>query len=84
MELKTRLNGKGSNDQVEGSFVKGCFEKSSKSRGRSSDRDSSQGKEDQEADRNTSLRRKFKCYNCKKYGYYKVEYLKLKTKEEDD
>lgn len=37
MELRTRLNGKDSDDQAEGLFVKGCLDNSSNSRGRFSE-----------------------------------------------
>jgi hypothetical protein len=40
MELRTRLNGKGSEHQAVGLFVRGCSEISSNSRGQFSDRDS--------------------------------------------
>jgi hypothetical protein len=40
MELRTRLNGKGSDNQAEGLFVKGRSENFSNFRGRSSERDS--------------------------------------------
>jgi len=40
MELRTRLNGKGSDNQVEDLFVKGRLKNSSNFRGQSSERDS--------------------------------------------
>jgi hypothetical protein len=45
MELRTRLNGKDSDDQAEGLFVKGCSDSSSNSIGRFSERDFDKGEE---------------------------------------
>ena len=45
MELRTRLNGKDSDDQAEDLFVKGCLDNSSNSIGRFSERNFDKGKE---------------------------------------
>jgi hypothetical protein len=79
MELRARLNGKGSDNQVEGLFVKGCSGNFSNSRGRSSERDSNKGGRSQSNSKNN-----VKCYYCKKYGHYKSKCSKLKNKEEGD
>jgi hypothetical protein len=80
MELRTKLNSKGSENQAEGLFVKGRLENSSNFRGRSSERDSSKGKSRGQSQ--SKSKKKVKCYYCKKYGHYKSECLKLKNKEE--
>jgi hypothetical protein len=82
MELRTRLNSKGSDNQAEGLFVKGRSENSSNFRGRSSERDSGKGKS--RCRSQSKLKKKVKCYYCKKYGHYKSEYPKLKNKEKGD
>jgi hypothetical protein len=75
MELRTRLNGKGSNNQAKGLFVKGCLKNSSNFKDRSCERDiGSQSKS----------KKNVQCYYCKKYGHYKSECPKLKNKEEGD
>ncbi|GLT72015.1 hypothetical protein SLA2020_439880 [Shorea laevis] len=79
MELRTRLNGKGSDNQAEGLFVKGRSEKFSNSRDRSSERDSDKRGRSQSNSKNN-----VKCYYCKKYGHYKSECPKLQNKEEGD
>jgi hypothetical protein len=77
MELRTRLNGKGSDNQAEGLFVKGCSENSSNFRGQSSERDS-----DRRGQSQSNSKNRVKCYYCKKYGHYKSECPKLRNKEE--
>jgi hypothetical protein len=73
MELRTRLNGKSSDNQDEGLFVKGRSKNSSNFRGRSSERDL-RGQ--------SKSKKNVQCYYCKKYGHYKSECPKLKNKEE--
>jgi hypothetical protein len=75
MELRTRLNVKGSDNQVDDLFVKGRLKNSSNFRGRSSERDS-EGR--------SKSKKNVQCYYCKKYGHYKSECPKLKNKEEGD
>jgi hypothetical protein len=82
MELRTKLNSKGSDNQSEGLFVKGRSENSSNFRGRSSERDSGKGKSRGRSQ--SKSKKKVKCYYCKKYGHYKSECPKLKSKEEGD
>jgi len=43
MELRTRLNGKCSDNQAEGLFFQGCLENSSNSKSQSNNRDSRKG-----------------------------------------
>jgi hypothetical protein len=73
MELRTRLNGKGSDNLAKGLFVKGRSENSSNFRGRSSERD---------LGGQSKSKKNIQCYYCKKYGHYKSECPKLKNKEE--
>jgi hypothetical protein len=80
MELGTRLNGKGSDNQAEGLFVKGHSENSSNFRGQSSERDSGKGKS--RGRLQSKSKKKVKGYYCKRYGHYKFECPKLKNKEE--
>jgi hypothetical protein len=68
---------KGSDNQAEGLFVKGCSENSSNFRGRSSERDS-----DRRGQSQSNSKNRVKCYYCKKYGHYKSECPKLRNKEE--
>jgi hypothetical protein len=82
MELRTRLNSKGSDNQEEGLFVKGRSKNSSNFRGRSSERDSGKGKS--RGRLQSKSKKKVKCYYCKKYEHYKSECPKLKNKEEGD
>jgi hypothetical protein len=77
MELRTRLNGKGSDNQAEGLFVKGRPENSSNFTGRSNERDLNRRGQSQSNSKN-----KVKCYYFKKYGHYKSECPKLRNKEE--
>jgi hypothetical protein len=73
MELRTKLNGKGSDNQAGSLFVKDRSENSSNLRGRSNERDlRGQSKSNKNV----------QCYYCKKYGHYKSECPKLKNKEE--
>jgi hypothetical protein len=74
MELRTRLNGKGSDNQAESVLVCSRLKNRSSSRGRSSERDLG-GK--------SKTKKNIQCYYCKKYGHYKSECPKLKNKEED-
>jgi hypothetical protein len=82
LELRTKLNSKGSDNQSEGLFVKGRLENSSNFRGRSNDRDS--GKSKSRGRSQSKSKKKVKCYYCKKYGHYKSECPKLKNKKEGD
>ena len=66
MELRTRLNSKGSDNQAEGLFVKGRSENSSNFRGQSSERDSGKGKSRGQSQ--SKSKKKVKCYYYKKYG----------------
>jgi hypothetical protein len=70
MELRTKLNSKGSNNQAEGLFVEGRSKNSSNFRGRSSERDSGKGKS-RGRSQSKSKKKVVKCYYCKKYGHYK-------------
>jgi hypothetical protein len=79
MELRTKLNSKGSDNQAEGLFVKGRSKNYSNFRGRSSGRDLDKGGQSQ-----SNSKSKVKCYYCKKFGHYKSECPKLKNKEEGD
>jgi hypothetical protein len=66
MELRTRLNGKSSDNQAYGLFVKGRLENSFIFRDRSSERKSSKGKS---RDRSQSRsKKKVKCYYYEKYN----------------
>jgi hypothetical protein len=80
LEIRTRLNGKDSDNQAEGLFVKGRLENSSNFRGRSNERDL--GKEKSRDRSQSKLKKKVKCYYCKKYEHYKSKCPKLKNKEE--
>jgi hypothetical protein len=79
MELRTRLNGKGGDNQAEGLFVRGHSENSFNFRGRSSERDS-----DRRGQSQSNSKNRVKCYYYKKYGHYKSECPKLRNKEEVD
>jgi hypothetical protein len=79
MELRTKLNSKGNDNQAEGLFVKGCLENYSNFRGQSNRRDLDKGGQSQ-----SNSKRKVKCYYCKKFGHYKSKCPKLKNKEEGD
>ena len=63
MELRTKLNSKGSDNQAEGLFVKGHSKNYSNFRGRFSGRDLDKGGQSQ-----SNLKSKVKCYYCKKFG----------------
>jgi hypothetical protein len=67
MELRTRLNVKGNDNQAKSLFVKG-LENSSNFRGQSSERDSGKGKSRGRSQ--SKSKKKVKCYYCKKYGHY--------------
>jgi hypothetical protein len=82
LKLRTRLNGKGSDNQEEGLFVKVRSKNSSNFRGRSSERGSRKGKSRGRSQ--SKSKKKVQCYYCKKYGHYKSECPKLKNKEEGD
>jgi hypothetical protein len=78
-KLRTRLNGKGSDNQEE---VNGRSKNFSNLRGWSSERDSGKSKS---RDRSQSeSKKKVKCYYCKMYGHYKSKCPKMKNKEEGD
>jgi hypothetical protein len=82
IELRTKLNSKGSDNQLEGLFVKDYSENSSYFRGRSNERDLGKGKSRGRSQ--SKSKKKVKCYYCKKYGHYKSECPELKNKEECD
>ena len=79
MELRTRLNGKGSDNQAEGLFVRGRSKNSSNFRGRPSERDSNRRGQLQ-----SNSKSRVKCYYYKKYEHYKSKCPKLRNKEEID
>jgi hypothetical protein len=64
LKLRTRLNGKGSDNQAEGLFVKGRSENSSNFRGQSSERYSGKGKSRGRSQ--SKSKKKVQCYYCKK------------------
>jgi hypothetical protein len=64
LKLRTRLNGKGSDNQAEGLFVKGRSENSSNFRGQSSVRYSGKGKSRGRSQ--SKSKKKVQCYYCKK------------------
>ena len=77
MELRTRLNGKGCDNQAECLFVKDCSDNYSNFRGQSNGRDLDKGDQSQ-----SNSMSKVKSYYCKKFGHYKSECQKLKNKQE--
>lgn len=83
-ELRTRLNGKGSDDQAEGLFVKGRSENSYNSRDRSSERGEGKGKGKSRGRSQSKSKKKVKCYYCHKYGQTKAECPKLENKGENN
>jgi hypothetical protein len=82
LELRTMLNGKGSDNQADGLFIKVRSENSFNFKGQSSERDSRKGKSRGQSQ--SKSKKKVQCYYCKKYGLYKSKCTKLKNKEESN
>jgi len=82
LELRTMLNGKGSDNQADSLFIKVRSENSFNFKGQSSERDSRKGKSRGQSQ--SKSKKKVQCYYCKKYGLYKSKCTKLKNKEESN